>query len=632
MQRRFGLSRGLIVGWLAAAIVGAACGGSGSSSSAVTGGTKQQLGVATWSEAPATPPNYIFPFMSLAYFSVANTEQFQYLMYRPLYWFGVGTQPTLNTQLSMADPPTYSNGDTVAVINLKPYRWSNGEAVNAQDVMFWMNMMHSEKANWAAYASGTIPDNLKGVTINSPTQLTFTLSGPFNQQFFTYNQLSQITPLPVAWDAASVGGAPGSGGCSGAVYGAADTQCAAVYTFLSQQAGFDPSNPKAANNSLPTYATNPIWQIVDGPWRLSAFDRSGTATFVPNPKYSGPVRPTLSKFIELPYTTDSAQFKALVGGKINVGYLPLTDVTQPTSNPLVAGPNNPRLSNFTLDPLYTWSINYFPENYDSTGISGAAGAIFKQLYFRQAFQTLVDQPLYIQKIDKGYAVGTYGPVPVTPSNPYASAFEKSNPYPYDVQKAVTLLKSHGWNVVPNGTSTCIKPGTASDQCGAGIPAGTGLTIQLQYASGNASIDQLMNAEKSSWAQAGINVQLSTGSFNTVIGNATPCPSGCSWQMENWGAGWFFAPDYYPSGEEIFQTGAGSNWGNYSDATNDANITATNKTSVDLTTYENNLAKQLPVVYQPNAVTEMTEIQNNLRGVTPQNVFWAITPENWYYVH
>ena len=28
--------------------------------------------------------------MNLAYFTVANVKQFQYLMYRPLYWFGTG--------------------------------------------------------------------------------------------------------------------------------------------------------------------------------------------------------------------------------------------------------------------------------------------------------------------------------------------------------------------------------------------------------------------------------------------------------------------------------------------------------------------------------------------------------------
>ena len=99
--------------------------------------------------------------MSLAYFSVANINQFQFLMYRPLYWFGNGRQPTLNPSLSLAESPVYSNNNTTVVVKMKPYKWSNGETVTAQDVMFWMNMMHSDKANWAAYAPGFIPDNIK---------------------------------------------------------------------------------------------------------------------------------------------------------------------------------------------------------------------------------------------------------------------------------------------------------------------------------------------------------------------------------------------------------------------------------------------------------------------------------------
>ena len=86
---------------------------------------------------------------------------------------------------------------------------------------------------------------------------------------------------------------------------------------------------------------------------------------------------------------------------------------------------------------------------------------------------------------------------------------------------------------------------------------------------------------------------------------TPCPSGCSWELENWGAGWIFSPDYYPTGEELFQTGAGSNSGSYSDPTNDANIVATNTTQAPLTPYENYLAQQLPVVFQPNAGNPIT---------------------------
>jgi len=298
---------------------------------------------------------------------------------------------------------------------------------------------------------------------------------------------------------------------------------------------------------------------------------------------------------------------------------------------LKAGPNNPRLTNFKLSPLYTWGINYFPYNFNSSGGGGSAGKIFSQLYVRQAIEYLVDQPLYIKKIDKGYGVGTYGPVPSQPDNPFVSQEVKNNPYPYNPGKAATLLTSHGWKVVPHGTTTCQSPGTGANQCGAGIPAGAKLAFNLQYASGQQSLTQLMTAEKSSWSQAGINITLSQASFNTVLGVAVPCTAGtkaCSWELENWGAGWIFAPDYYPTGESIFQTGAGSNSGSYSDPTNDANILATNVTQVPLTTYENYLAEQLPAIFQPNQASSLTEIQKGLKGVTPQNPLWEINPEAW----
>ncbi len=581
---------------------------------------------ATFAEVPQGQPNFIFPFMGLAFFSVYNISQFQQLMYRPLYWFGNGSTPNLNLSISLAQNPTYATDSKSVVINLDNYKWSNGETVTAENVMFWMNMLHAEKNNWAGYSAGALPDDIASITENSPTQLTFNLTGPVNTYWFTYNELSQITPMPNAWDIRAKGGAPNSGGCAAGAYGTVDSQCKAVYTFLSKQAGYDPNNPKASNNSLSTYATSPIWKVVDGPWKLSSFNASGNITFVPNPTYSGPIKPTLKKFIELPFTTDDAEFNALVGGKVDVGYLPVQDVTKPTTNALKAGPNNPRLTNFTMDPLYTWSINYFPYNFNT---KGTAGKIFNQLYFRQAVQYLVDQPLYIKKIYKGYGVGTYGPVPVTPANSFVSQEVQDNPLKYNPDMATSLLKSHGWKVVPGGTSTCESPGTAANQCGAGIPAGAKLSFNLQFASGTATTTQLMNAEKSSWAQAGITMNLSQASFNTVIGNATPCKS-CSWQLENWGAGWIFAPDFYPSGEAIFQTGAGSNSGSYSDPTNDSNILATNVTQAPLTQYENYLAEQVPGVWQPNQVTSLTEIRKGLTGVLPQNPLQDITPENWRY--
>jgi peptide/nickel transport system substrate-binding protein len=476
-----------------------------------------------------------------------------------------------------------------------------------------------------------MPDNIKSITVDSPTQLTFQFTGSYNPLWMTYNQFATITPMPQAWDISSTGAAPGSGGCSKGAFGTTDSACTAVWTYLSKASGFDPANPDGANNALKTYATNPLWQIVDGPWHLTSFDSSGDVTMKPNPSYSGPIKPTLSEFKEIPFTSDSAEFNSLVAGNLTFGYLPTQDVTASAKSPLVSGANNSRLGNFTLAPLYLYGINYFPYNFNSSGDNGNAGKIFSQLYVRQAFQYLIDQPLFNDKVFKGYAVPTYGPVPVLPDT-YASAAEKNNPYPYSVSKAKDLLTSHGWKVVPNGTSTCTSPGTGSNQCGAGIPAGAALNFDLQYATGSTWITQLMTTEKSSWAQVGINVNLSSGSFDTVIGKAVPCTGGpsCSWQLENWGGGWVFSPDYYPSGEEIFATGAGSNSGDYTNTTNDANIKASYTTNASLETYQDFLAKDLPVVWEPNPAFELSEINNKLHGAVPQNVFAYLNPENWYF--
>ena len=82
------------------------------------------------------------------------------------------------------------------------------------------------------------------------------------------------------------------------------------------------------------------------------------------------------------------------------------------------------------------------------------GAIFSQPYIRQALEELVDQPGDIKAFYHGLAAQTCGPVPIAPPNSLASSFEKSCPYSFGVSKAIKLLKSHGWHVVPNGVDTC----------------------------------------------------------------------------------------------------------------------------------------------------------------------------------
>ena len=211
--------------------------------------------------------------------------------------------------------------------------------------------------------------------------------------------------------------------------------------------------------------SSPLWSVVDGPWKLSAFNADGHVTFVPNTAYSGPVKPKLSEFQEVPFTTDSAEYDVLrspsSASKIDVGYIPTEDLPAKPVNAVVGA--NPLASSYTLAPLYSWGINYYTVNFQSTVSDHAA--IIKQLYFRQALAYLMNQAAVIAGPLKGYGTVTVGPVGSNPVTPFLSPQGKAgDPFPYNPTKAKSLLTSHGWTVVPGGTTTCTNPSL----CGPGI--------------------------------------------------------------------------------------------------------------------------------------------------------------------
>jgi peptide/nickel transport system substrate-binding protein len=614
-------SRRLLVaacGAAAIAITAAACGSSGTSGSSgagaapPTGGTAVVGGTATYALPPSTTPNYIFPFTSSTYFSVVNAEDFQYLLYRPLYWFGNGASPTLNTSLSVADAPVY-NGRNVTV-TMKGWKWSNGTPVSAQNVVFWIHMMQAvASSDWGAFVPGGFPTNVSDVKATSPTTLTMTMNKAYNQTWFTSNELSQITPMPEAWDRT----ASGASHCTTTV-----SDCAAVYSYLDSQSKAESS-----------WAGSPIWGIVDGPWRLSSFNSDGTSTFVPNKSYSGPVKAKLAQFQEVPFTTESAEYNVLRAGaaggnQIDVGYLPTTDAP-PTKAANVVG-SNP-VNGYTLSPLYSWSINYFPLNYQSTT---GNGPILKQLYFRQALQYVMNQAAVIAGPLKGYGVPTVGPVGSVPVTSYLSPTGKQgDPWPYNPAKAKQLLTSHGWTVVPNGVTSCTDPA----KCGAGIKQGQQLSFTLPYATGTEWIAQEMTQLQSNASGVGIKLSLDPRPFDQVTaiaaGNCVVAHISCNWDMGNWGGGWTFVPDYYPSGETLFQSGSGANSGGYTNAQNDSliNDTLTSNSVQALYNWQDYLAQQLPVVWQPNGVYQLSEVVNTLRGVIPESTTLNINPEDWFFV-
>ena len=504
-------------------------------------------------------------------------------------------------------------GKTVTV-TLKPYKWSNGETVNASDVMFWMNMLSVEKLNWGGYVPGYFPDNLSSWKAISPTQVQFVFKTGYNANWILYNELSQITPMPAAWDVKGPGQASH---CD-----TTPKDCTAVYNYLIAQ-----------NRNLDTYATSKLWQVVDGPWHLTAFNSDGALTMEPNKDYSGPIKAQLAAFKEQQFTSDSAEYNVLKSGTstVQVGYIPSQDITQPTTNPSKPGPN-PLASDFTLAPQIGYSINYFPINLNNPTV----GPVFKQTYFRQALQYTVDTPAIDKNVYKGYGYATTTGVPALPRSPVLDPSLYNDQYSFNVSKAKALLTSNGWDVSTN-PGTCVKPGTGAGECGAGIKKGEALSFSLKYSSGSTSLAVIMQDLESAAGQAGIKLTLSAQSGETITASDTSCtPSKatpCTWQMGNWGGGWIFSPDYYPSGEDLFLSGSVANYGSYSNPENDQLIkdtlapTATNQT---MYTWEKYLTQQVPVVFQPDFANPLLEVAKNLQGVTPLNVFTNITPEEWYY--
>ena len=139
-RRRVGLAALGAAGALALA----ACSSGGSNSSpgasASATGTKVTGGTATFGLPPSVTLSYIFPFIPIAESSSYTVNQWQWLMYRPLYLFGGNNNSVaINLPLSPAESPVYTNGGKTVTVTMKGWKWPDAETVDAADVAFRTN-------------------------------------------------------------------------------------------------------------------------------------------------------------------------------------------------------------------------------------------------------------------------------------------------------------------------------------------------------------------------------------------------------------------------------------------------------------------------------------------------------------
>jgi peptide/nickel transport system substrate-binding protein len=548
------------------------------------GGTPVKGGTLTFGQLSGSTPTWIFPITPAANASVYGAYPFINQMWLPLYNGPDGGTPAIDNQISIAQLPVYSDGGKTVTITMKPgYKWSNGKPVDANDVVFDVDLIKAavkeSAANEEAYTPGLFPDNVTGISTKGKYTVVMHLNKKYNPSFFTNDQLEGVViPLPsTSWDISATGGKP--------LNYAVPANAKKIYDFLAKDGG------KPA-----TFQTNPLWKIADGPFKISKFSATnGSYTLVDNPSFGGTPKPYVSAFQGVTFTGLTAQLNAERTGAVDIAgvdFSQLGNVSELKSagNSVFGAPN----------------LGWFGAFLNFKDTTNHIDKVFAQPYARQALAHLEDQPAYLKGIYKSAGVLAYGPVPSAPKTPYTPSDAVTAPYPYSISAAESLLKSHGWKVVPNGTDTCAKPGTGAGECGAGIPKGSpfSFTWFALPASETPSSSLESEAYESAAKQAGIKVTLEQKTFNFIVqtyNDADPSDKKYDndWGVINFGG---YTDDYYPTQNSLFNTQGSYNQGGYNSAEANklinASVYSSNPNAV--TNEASFLTKDVPALFMPNS--------------------------------
>ncbi|MHC3469667.1 peptide ABC transporter substrate-binding protein [Streptomyces sp. 7R007] len=555
----------------------AGCSGSGDTSSA----SKDSIDYAL----PANfTPNWILPIGTAAHLNTNNISIANSLWEPLIAYDGSTGEIAWNKAGSIATAADFAADNKSVTITLGDRHWSDGKPITSADVAFWFDLIKANKAQWAGYTPGKAPDNWTSFKAVDDRHFTITFDKAYNPQWMLANELDSITPLPRhAWDKG----------------GSAKEE----WTYLNN----------AAKN-IGGYASNPLWKTISGPYAVKSFTTAGKVVLTANRKYDGGEKPGIATVNLLPFTTADAEKNALRSGTVDYGYIEATDLDQKDGF---------TARGYEVKPWSGWAITYMPYNFNNP----AMGAVFRQLYARQAIQRSIDQDTLAKVVFNGTAVPGYGPIPQAQASDFVSPVQKANPYPFSTSAARELLTSHGWTE-QGGVMTCTEPA----KCGEGVAKGTKFEMRVLSQSGSTVTDNMMSAIQSSLAKTGIRFSIRTAPVNSVLSQTPQCTAGqsvCSWQLSFFGTAgsWYFSA--FPTGDSLFQSKGGSNFGSYTNPAVDKLIAAstTSRSNRAIQDYSAALAKDLPVIWLPEPDYQISVIRKGLGGFS-QDSLANFHPAQW----
>jgi len=307
------------------------------------------------------------------------------LTYLSLLW--IVDNSRIDWSRSLASAITTSD-DQNFLVTLRPWVWSDGAPVTADDVKYYFELAVAMGPGWPLYGQGGLPQKVKSFDVLSPTQLRIVTTEKVNPAWFIYDGIADLTPLPRhAW---------------------AGRTLDEMYQGQSRADFFRP---------------------VDGPMMAAALNVGIDAVFVPNPAWPGP-KLRLNRLI---FTFLDSSGEALLGlrsGAVDLAGLPNTlygRMAPPAGTHTVVLPQEP-YQNMLI-------INY----------RNPAMAPFADARVRQAMEDAIDQPALVRDVFRGAGDVAYAPVESGMAGFVSPAIAAGRlPVGYDPARARALLAAAGY--------------------------------------------------------------------------------------------------------------------------------------------------------------------------------------------
>jgi peptide/nickel transport system substrate-binding protein len=315
-----------------------------------------------------------------------------YMMFEQLLW--LSPDHTIDWSRSIATSVTSPDNGKTYVVSMRPWHWSDGVPVTAQDVAYTLQLARAYGDEYPMHGTAGMPEIINSFTITDPEHFTITLTQAVNETWFILNGLAQLMPTP--------------------------------------QHDWSHYTP---DQIVQLQSTPSFYHVVDGPVRISRLDPGLDAVFVPNPTYEGQKVHFDRLILAFTHNEDS-EIQAVESNQLDAANIPfaLWDQVQHVKGTKIV----------PLPPSYAWH-ELIPN------MANPSTAYFGDVRVRQAIADAINQPQMIQLAMHGQGVPVYGPVPPIPAT-FLSPDARAGKYPvgYDPAKARALLKQAGFTPGPDG--------------------------------------------------------------------------------------------------------------------------------------------------------------------------------------